>query len=113
MKATTRAGLIIALLLLAIAIAALVPYLVHAHDRACVLPASNVCIQNLKAIGGAKDCWALTFKKDTNSVPTITDIQPYIVGSSVPPQCPSGGVYTLGPVGQSPKCSIPGHVLPQ
>jgi len=25
------------------------------------------------------------------------------------PVCPGGGTYTIGPVGELPQCSIPGH----
>jgi hypothetical protein len=54
--------------------------------------------------------WVLEKRKGTNDIPSMTDISEYIHGGV--PKCPVGGVYTLGPVAESPRCSIKGHVLP-
>lgn len=69
------------------------------------------CIANLRLIYLAKQAWALEKNKTDTDVPTEQDILPYLKGG-VFPVCPSGGVYTIGAVGQLPTCSIPGHVLP-
>ena len=29
------------------------------------------------------------------------------------PKCPAGGTYAIGPIGEVPMCSIPGHKLPE
>lgn len=71
----------------------------------------NQCIANLRLIYAAKQAWALEKNKTDTDTPTEEDLLPYIKGG-VFPVCPSGGVYTIGPVGQVPTCSIPGHVLP-
>jgi hypothetical protein len=51
--------------------------------------------------------------KKTGDVCTEDDLKPYIrlVGGQLP-KCPQGGTYTIGPVGEPPTCSIPGHKLP-
>lgn len=71
----------------------------------------NQCIANLRLIYAAKQVWALEKNKTDADTPTEQDLLPYIKGG-VFPVCPAGGTYTIGTVGQSPTCSIPGHVLP-
>jgi hypothetical protein len=71
----------------------------------------NQCIANLRLIYAAKQAWALEKNKTDTDTPTEEDLLPYIKGG-VFPVCPSGGVYTIGPVSQVPTCSIPGHALP-
>jgi len=72
----------------------------------------TTCIGNLRLIYAAKQAWALEKNKTDADTPTEQDLLPYIKGG-VFPVCPSGGIYTIGPVGQPPTCSVPGHVLPQ
>ncbi len=72
----------------------------------------NTCIANLRLIYAAKQAWALEKNKTDADIPNEQDLLPYIKGG-VFPVCPSGGVYTIGAVGQPPTCSIPSHVLPQ
>ena len=50
--------------------------------------------------------------KTTNDVVTWDDIRPYLSrkGRALP-ICPAGGTYTLGPLSESPRCSIPEHKL--
>src|SRR5438552_8016772 len=75
------------------------------HDRG-----TRSCITNLMFLAGAKEMWAVEQHKSTNDVPTMADIALYTPGGV--PSCPSGGTYTLGRVGQAPKCNIKGHELP-
>jgi len=70
----------------------------------------NACINNLRQIQAAKDQWALEKNKPATAVPTWEDIQPYLGRGTI--QCSQGGEYQVGAVGESPTCSIPGHVLP-
>ncbi|HKW29203.1 MAG TPA: hypothetical protein VJT54_07705 [Verrucomicrobiae bacterium] len=78
----------------------------------------NACINNLRYLDWAKDEWA-TNKHKTNGSVSWNDILPYLTniqkeqGRKVgTPRCPGGGIYTLGDVGEPPKCSIEGHVIP-
>jgi septal ring factor EnvC (AmiA/AmiB activator) len=73
--------------------------------------ALNKCINNLRQMDGAKQQWALENKMTDAAIPTADNIAPYLKGGVVP-QCPAGGVYTLGAVNTDPTCSIPGHALP-
>jgi|ERR1017187_9805840 hypothetical protein len=91
---------------------------------------SNACINNLRRIDAAKNEWALEHNGKTNDVVTVSDIKPYLEHDLDPngkpylkldakgnlPKCPSGGVYTIGKVGEPPTCSLgttvtPAHVL--
>jgi ABC-type proline/glycine betaine transport system substrate-binding protein len=87
---------------------------VPAFLRARNTVASNACVMHLRQIEGAKQQWAVENHKTTNDVPTWNDLRSY-VGRS-PGQvltCPEGGTYTLGRVGEPPRCSIGGtHTLP-
>jgi hypothetical protein len=96
----------IAMLVLLIPIA--IPNFVKARQTA----QANMCINNLRQIDSAKNQWALEHGKKSGDVPTADDLTPYFK-NHVFPICPAGGVYTIGPVGADPKCSVEGHVLPQ
>jgi hypothetical protein len=72
------------------------------------------CIQNLRMIEGAKEQWALENKKTTGASTTGADIAiaAFIRGGMIP-VCPGGGAYTLGRVGEAPRCTFEasGHTL--
>ena len=78
--------------------------------------ASNACVNNLRLIASAKDQWALEQHKTTNDEPTWKELLPYVGygPKNLLPRCPSGGIYTIGRIGEPPKCSIGGrnHSLP-
>jgi competence protein ComGC len=89
---------------------------------------ANACINNLRQIDAAKNEWALEHNAKSNDVVTIKDIRPYIErernnpfikldAKGNLPKCPSGGVYTIGEIGEPPTCSLgtnvtPPHVMP-
>jgi competence protein ComGC len=70
---------------------------------------SNGCINNLRQIEGAKEQWALEARAKPGDVALTSEIAAYIKGGL--PACPQGGAYTIGRVGEHPKCSFPGHSL--
>jgi len=72
----------------------------HFHD---VVQHPN-CINNLKQIEWAKQAWAEDYHKTTNDIPTWDDLRNYL--KPVLLKCPSGGVYTIGRIGDLPSCSI-------
>jgi hypothetical protein len=89
---------------------------------------ANACINNLRQIDSAKNQWALEHNAKSNDIVTINDIRPYIESERNNsfikldakgnlPKCPSGGIYTIGKIGEPPICSIgtnaiQAHVLP-
>ena len=90
---------------------------------------ATACINNLREIDGAKERWTLGHNAKPNDFITLDEIKPYLVPYGQPngyikldakgnlPKCPSGGVYTIGKVGEPPTCSLgntvtPSHTLP-
>jgi hypothetical protein len=67
----------------------------------------ETCRLRLKMIEHAKQLWAEKNQKTTNDTPAWDDLHPYLRGGA--PECPNGGVYTIGRVGEAPGCSIPEH----
>ena len=70
---------------------------------------TSACRANLSMIAEAKRLWAQDQHKATNDTLSWLDL----VGTNrylrTQPECPRGGVYTLGSVGELPRCSIPAH----
>jgi hypothetical protein len=68
----------------------------------------------LRQIYAAKQEWALENNKSAGAIPTEQDIAPYIKldANGNIPRCPSGGIYTIGAVGEPPSCSIHGTFQP-
>jgi len=79
---------------------ALLPALIRARNTS----ASNACVVHLRQIAGAEETWAVENHR-TNGVVSWNDIKPYLWHQQVP-QCPDGGTYTLGRVGEPPRCSL-------
>ena len=78
------------------------------YRKASQRSAKPPCLANLLQINGAKATWALEWRKTTNDTPTWSDLigtTLYIVDQ---PECPKGGVYTLGRVGEKASCTVPG-----
>ena len=77
--------------------------------RSRVITAKNSCINQLRQINGAKVQWAFKHNKTTNDAPTWDDLRSYFIGAHLPLECPDGGAYTIGRVGELSSCSIAGH----
>jgi hypothetical protein len=75
----------------------------------------QLCQKNLTLIDGAKEQWALENNKSPGSAPAWSDIIKPAPGGylkSMPIE-PSGGTYSLNPIGMDPQCSTlhEGHDL--
>ena len=81
----------------------------------------NACINNLRAIDGAKQQWALEAKANGTVTPALSEIQPYLGrgAAGVPPTCPTDSTqtfslsYNMGSLAVPPSCLINSnlHVL--
>ena len=71
----------------------------------------NACIANLKQIQSAKTTWMLDRRKTTNDVPTDRDLFGPTRYIKCKPTCLGGGEYSIGHVGENPKCSVNAHAL--
>jgi hypothetical protein len=98
-------GVALALFMIPMMCAIAIPNFVRARATA----QRNLCINQLRQLEGAKQLWALDHQKETNTVPTFTDLAPYLKGGM--PVCRAGGVYQINAVGERPTCSIPTHTL--
>lgn len=66
------------------------------------------CVGNLRQIAAAKQMLQLD-NGLSNGVPCEAGyLAQYLMGRTMP-HCPVGGVYTIGPIGAQPTCTIAGH----
>jgi hypothetical protein len=99
-------GIAMAIFFIPLMIAIAIPNFVKARDVAM----HNMCVNNLRIIDAAKNQWALEHHKGANDTPTESDLLPYLKNNQFP-QCPAGGVYTIGQDNTLPTCSVTNHVL--
>ena len=103
----TLVEIMIVVAIIGLLAAVAIPNLVTARKKA----SRQACIMNMKAIAGAKENWALDYKKGDADVPSDGDLfglDKYIENK---PACPSGGSYNIGAVSDKPTCSVADHVL--
>jgi competence protein ComGC len=93
----------IIVLIIGILLAIAIPNFLQARENS----RKQSCINNLRLIESAKDKWA---ESHPSNAVTTGDLMPQYLTKM--PECPSGGTYTIGAVGERPTCSIEGHVLP-
>jgi len=65
----------------------------------------NACVANLKQIQDAKAQWAAKCGKSFTDIPADSDLFGDGAYLRDKPECPSGGCYHLGTVGQKASCS--------
>lgn len=82
-----------------------IPNLIQASNKA----KQTGCIQNLRAIAGAKANWSLDMKKSSADVPTDADLFGADKYISDKPSCPGGGTYSINEVAAKPTCTLPDH----
>lgn len=94
----------IVILVIGILLAIAAPQFVKAREASRF----RTCASGLRALESAKSQWAIEQGKDENAMPNPADLAPFI---KVWPECPSGGNYTIGKVGDGSACSVPSHVF--
>jgi hypothetical protein len=106
MTRTTENSILALIVVVAIAgLAAGVRWYVMARARS----AYSSCINGLRQLDSATQQWALEQSVTSNAVVTLRDLGPYLKAGV--PKCPEGGVYTVGRVIDTPRCSIMPHNL--
>jgi hypothetical protein len=118
-KKKSSAALIIKWVALCLFIGLLVAVAIPNFIKPRITFSKPACINNLRQIAAAKQEWALENGKTNGSVVMENEITPYLKGWSRTnfPECPSGGTYTIGKIGENPTCSLgttvtPAHVVP-
>ena len=114
MSKTTNVLVAVLVILLLLAIG--IPMFIKSHATI----SASACANNLRQIEAVKEEWALKNQKTINDIPTWDDLRPYLqpylphgFPTNAAPKCPSGGIYTIGRIGEPPTCSIGGvgHTL--
>ena len=93
----------IVVLIIGILLAIAVPNFIYVREQT----RRKACIGNMRKIEWAKDSFLMDKRLDQETTPTPTDLYPadgtgYI---KTPPQCPSGGAYTINDGLNDPTCS--------
>ena len=109
----TLVEMMIVVLIIGILLAIAVPNFVKARESS----RARSCVANLKQIDAAKEQWAMDTNARSNAEPTWNDLVGDDRYIKAQPTCPSGGVYTIQPLGTNPTCNIgrnatPPHMLP-
>ena len=73
----------------------------------------NACIGNMCQIDSAKEQWAMANNKSDGAIVTMEDLVGPDKYMRNTPVCPSGGRYTVNPVGTCPICTKHGDILTQ
>lgn len=106
-SAFTLVEIMIVVAIIGLLAAVAIPNLVKARKSA----QKAACINNLKAMDGAKTGWAMEMRKTDTDVPTDADIFGPSLNIREKPSCPAGGTYDLKAVVEKPTCSIPDHTM--
>jgi prepilin-type N-terminal cleavage/methylation domain-containing protein len=102
----TLVEVMIVVTIIALLSALAIPNITRARSRAW----KGACIENIRAIDGAKQQWALENYQGQSAVPVAADLDPYIKGGSskcICPLDPGGSIassYTLNNVATTPVC---------
>ncbi|MFI5386801.1 MAG: competence type IV pilus major pilin ComGC [Fimbriimonadales bacterium] len=101
--AFTLVEIMIVVLIIGILMTIAVPNFIRARESS----RRNACIANLKQIDSAKEQWAMDNKAEAGAAVQMSDIVGvYMRTVAAGPSCPSGGAYTVNPVGTDPVCSL-------
>lgn len=103
-SAFTLVEIMIVVAIIGLLAAVAIPNLVKARKNA----ARQTCMNNLRAIDGAKTTWALENRKGDQDTPSEGDLN-----LDPKPTCPGGGTYSIGSVGEKATCSVPDHNPPR
>src|SRR5688572_7687567 len=106
-SAFTLVEIMIVVAIIGLLAAVAIPNLVKARKSA----QRAACVNNLKAIDGAKTGWALEMKKTDADVPTDADLFGPALNIREKPSCPAGGTYDLKAVAEKPTCSVADHTM--
>jgi prepilin-type N-terminal cleavage/methylation domain-containing protein len=106
-SAFTLVEIMIVVAIIGLLAAIAIPNFVKAREAA----QRTACIQNLRAIDGAKSTWALEQKKPSGDTPSDGDLFGTALYLREKPTCPASGTYSLNQVDAKPACSVATHTF--
>ena len=107
-KGFTLVEVMIVVLIIGILLSIAVPQWVRLRERSW----ARACQANLRQIEAAKEQFAMENNLSNGSSCTMADLWPAYMKGSILPDCPAGGVYTVGNIGVEPTCSYSGGLYP-
>lgn len=70
---------------------------------------ANACVSNLRVLEDAKQIWGMENGKRDGDEPAEAELIGPLLYIKKLPECPSGGTYTINPLGVKATCSIGGE----
>ena len=92
----------IVILIIRVLLAIAVPQFLRAKQQSL----AKVCISNLRELEYGKELYAADQKLQNGAPCTLTDLWPAYLKGIAFPDCPAGGTYTTGAIGDTPTCSL-------
>lgn len=94
-------------IMVVVAIIALLTAIIYpAYFNARARSITSSCLNNLRKVTDAKEEYALD---NSNQEPDLNDLAPVYLKHV--PECPGGGSYVVGPLGEDATCNVPAHTL--
>lgn len=98
----TLIEIMIVVLIISVLLAIAIPNFMRARETS----RAKSCCSNLRQIETAKEQWAMDNKASDGDTVTMAELTPAYIKQE--PACPSGGTYTVNPIGTYATCSIGG-----
>lgn len=98
----TLIEIMIVVLIISVLLAIAIPNFMRARETS----RAKSCCSNLRQIETAKEQWAMDNKASDGDSVTMEELVPDYIKQE--PTCPSGGTYTVNPIGTNAECSIGG-----
>jgi len=100
----TLVEIMIVILIIGILLTIAVPQFIKARTSSL----QKVCVANLREMEYGKELFASDMKLANGAACTLNDLWPAYLKSIAFPDCPGGGVYTVGVIGETPTCTLAG-----
>jgi hypothetical protein len=85
-------------------------FMAHPSFVHSITSAKNHCINQLREVDGAKERWAELIRRKNGDEVDLTGVVELLRLKKLP-ECPEGGPYRIGKVGEVPRCAIAEHNL--
>lgn len=100
-KGFTLIEIMIVITIISILVGIAIPNFMNSRERTM----GSSCCANLREINQDKEQFAMANSLQDGTPVSSASLMPYLKDKSFP-SCPSGGLYTIGAVGEDPTCSI-------